>query len=257
MRKGNLTQVIESWYFKENEGMETSNGSLYHMKNELYSYGNHYLLATKLNNGGYLVNTDRYSSTTNKHRCYTKRVLRFAKTVNVSMSALFNILGNKDLQKLSDMEIVERCCNIDKCYDKTLLKLGKRLFLVGYDETLKGVNNEYVIEIDNKFNTPTQKIDTVALALETVQPYEGVKRIGMKYFLELNCPIQGEKNFEFCDSLGNKYIASEGVQVGNEIYVKGIVKNENYKQCKLYDDVKNKKWHLVAEGNFIKADRGL
>lgn len=250
MKKGNLTQVIESWYFKENEGMETPNGSLYHVKNELYSYGNHYLLATKLNNGGYLVNTDRYSSTTNKHRCYTKRVMGINERVDVSMDALFNVL-DKDVYKLNDIEIV------DRYFDKTLLKLGKRLFLVGCDETLKGVNNEYVIEIDNKFNTPTQKINTVALALETVQPYEGVKRIGMKYFLELNCPIQGEKNFEFCDSLGNKYIASEGVQVGNEIYVKGIVKNENYKQCKLYDDVKNKKWHLVAEGNFIKADRGF
>lgn len=251
MRKGNLTQVIESWYYKENEGMETPNGSLYHVGNELYSYGNHYLLAIKLNNGGYLVNTDRYSSTTNKHKCYAKRVMGINETVNVSMSALFNILGNKDLQKLSNMEIV------DRYFDKTLLKLGKRLFLVGCDETLKGINKEYVIEIDNKFNRPTQKIDTVELALETVRTYEGTKRIGMKYFLELNNSMQGEKNFEFSDSLGNKYIATEGIEINNKIYVKGIVKNENYKQCKLYSDVKNKKWYLVTEGNFLKADRGF
>lgn len=250
MKKGNLTQVVESWYYKENERMETPNGSLYHIENELYSYGNHYLLAIKLNNGGYLVNTDRYSSSTSKHRCYTKRVMGINERVDVSMDALFNVLG-KDVYKLNDIEIV------DRYFGKTLLKLGKRLFLVGCDKTLKGANNEYVIEIDNKFNTSTQEINTVALALETVQPYEGVKRIGMKYFLKLDCSIQGEKNFEFSDSLGNKYIATEGIEINNKIYVKGIVKNENYKQCKLYSDVKNKKWHLVVEGNFLKADRGL
>lgn len=69
---GNNRQVAHA--FAAGSG-PTQGSNLYHDNRVCYSYGSHWPLAVKLDDSRVLVNNDRYSATTSKHRSYVAGAL--------------------------------------------------------------------------------------------------------------------------------------------------------------------------------------
>lgn len=79
-------------------------GNLFYEDNVLYSYGHHYPLCLNLN-GDFIINSDKYSSSTSKQKSCVVQVLN---ELNKSFILLntdnINLILQKNIQKLSEAE---------------------------------------------------------------------------------------------------------------------------------------------------------
>jgi len=62
------------WY----KNPQTYTKNMFIRGNAIYSYGEHFPIAYKFNDGTALFNTDKYSSSTSRHQGYVKRALEKA-----------------------------------------------------------------------------------------------------------------------------------------------------------------------------------
>ena len=287
MKNGSLKQVAMAWArnYDLSEYKTTPNGSLYREVGVIYSYGSHFPLGVHCNRP--LINADRYSNSTSKHQSYTIREV--SNPVEIPFSALSAMINNSTYDyrrgyefKPSDLRqnlyIMDN--QIDKWYETSardrngnivmrhelggcLFKYNDRYIFSGIDETGLGTSRYFMTEL---IGEP----QTVAEALESMKPQEvkdyenagyEVKRQGEWFFvkcIDSISPKEFEKNYHIKREEGDTghHFATEGVMIEGVQFVRGIVKHEerDHKQCKLYEDIKNKSWwmafHNVQKGSF-------
>lgn len=129
--KHNSKMVAHLWANKKQESASNSGNTFYFDKNNIYSYGTHFLCAsiTQNKNGqlAYLITNRSYSSTTSKHMCCVKSAIPSGSTV---FHTNFNEIQTNDLGVINyqyvrnlSMYIIERLVEIDKCV--TLMKRSR------------------------------------------------------------------------------------------------------------------------------------
>jgi hypothetical protein len=95
--QGTNKQVAESFA----EGKSDSSGAMFSEGDVIYSYGKHFPIAVKLEDGTYLFNKDKYSPTSSKHQSLVRNALRNAKIKEVSTEEIKKVAESKttgDLQ---------------------------------------------------------------------------------------------------------------------------------------------------------------
>lgn len=180
-----------------------------------------------------------------------------------------------DTGKVSDktgepiMQHVLGACIFRYGYDQ-----DARYFFSGIDETGIGTHRYFLTEL-------VAPVETVAEGLESMKPQvvkdaekagKNVLRQGEWFFIEceeqdqLNKDLKGliEKDYTLVRREGDTghHFAKEGVNIGvkagnTEItqYVRGMVKHsgKEHKVCKLYEDVKDKKWFTAHHNIQVKS----
>ena len=73
---------------------------------KIFSYGHHFILAIRLNDGKYLVNGDTYSSSTSKQQSYIRDLCK--PNFIIPFSALERITGNLNTEKANNIKIIEQ-----------------------------------------------------------------------------------------------------------------------------------------------------
>ncbi len=66
--RGTNFQVMRAYIDQTDAEGHNASGRVFFRDSKLYSYGSHYPLAIRQTDGTYLLNIDRYSVTTSKHR---------------------------------------------------------------------------------------------------------------------------------------------------------------------------------------------
>jgi len=108
----NNEKFIESWFDCKINNQRVRRhhyGHLYADDDAVYSYGDHFPLATLCENG-FLLNGDRYSSTTTSHQDLTRSIcMEICKDAKLKFAVIpFTVLNNADLTPIRKIEIMDK-----------------------------------------------------------------------------------------------------------------------------------------------------
>jgi hypothetical protein len=98
------TAYVNGW---QNYGRNYSNESVYFEGDIIYSYGNHFPMAIRMETNGktwYLVNGERYSNTTSKHQSNLREALQYKTQMTIPFQALERAGILKETIELIDQE---------------------------------------------------------------------------------------------------------------------------------------------------------
>ena len=117
MSKLTNSQVTHAWYYSDNVELKKQPNNLYYEDCTIYSYGNHFPLATKYENC-ILFNNDSYSSTTSQHQAQVRNAIPYSAYI-ISYSGLVTNVDyqwghNKERKKKAhkaNYEIIEKYFN--------------------------------------------------------------------------------------------------------------------------------------------------
>lgn len=278
MKNGSLREVIKAYAEGHSEPYTNPGGSLYFDGDVLYSYGQHFPLAVRLKDGNYLLNGDRYSSTTAKHQSYTMQEIHNSRRVEIPFSALAEIHKMSHFSRGYNVDEIRSIRLVDWEND-TYLDSGRvnkdgeviyihvlggcvmeykgHKYLSGMDETGTAQGRYFLTQLVD------DEVDTVVKALESLKP-EVVKiaeeksiqvlRQGEWFFIPVGeCELvlgEMKKDYVLPTMTGDSghHKASEGTTWEGRHYVKGIIKHTqgDHKQVKLYEvgtKAKDRKWY--------------
>ncbi|MGB3479897.1 MAG: hypothetical protein WBB67_12140 [bacterium] len=181
----NNQEFLKSWFdvkVKNKQVRRHRYGHLYADEDAVYSYGDHFPLAMPCDNG-FLLNGDRYSSTTSSHQSLTRSVcLDACKDNNLRFAVIpFTVLNNADLTPVKQIEIIDK---IEENYrdveytDKdgtkkvrhehllggSVIRYSNRCLLSSNDPTATWGNGYFLTEL-------TEPLTTVEDALESLKPH--------------------------------------------------------------------------------------
>jgi hypothetical protein len=151
----NHKQVIEHWI---NQDKTKAHGfNVYFEGKTIYSYGSHFPMATILDNGIILVNSDSYSVSTSKHQSYVRYAIGDRPTIEVPTNLLSNMASELNFHGGVKMESKNLAAQaLLKRYDNAVLK-AKR----ARSETMREVWNREINSLNgmvaNLSNLPMQK----------------------------------------------------------------------------------------------------
>lgn len=128
-------------------GWHKGNGSRIFIDGDtIYSYGHHFPIAKRLSNGGYLFNSNGYSSSTSTHKSYVRRAL-YGKEVYECPNCEVNRIPQWLFERINDL------------HDK-ILKAKSRL--KHYIEELEGIG-EYWQKCKEKFSLSSEDVEFALL----------------------------------------------------------------------------------------------
>jgi hypothetical protein len=180
----NNQEFIESWFDNKIRNRQVRRhryGHLYADEDAVYSYGSHFPLAMPCDSG-FLLNGDRYSSTTSCHQSLTRSACaRVCRDNNLKFAVIpFTVLNNADLTPVRHIEIIdkmrERHRNV-KYTDKngkkkvrqehllggSVIRHSGRYFLSSTDPTSSWGNGYFLTEL-------VESVTTVEDAFESLKP---------------------------------------------------------------------------------------
>ena len=180
----NNQEFIESWFDVKVRNRQVRRHCYSHLcadEDALYSYGSHFPLAVPCDNG-FLLNGDRYSSTTSSHQDLTRSACaRVCRDNNLKFAVIpFTVLNNADVTPIRYIEIIdkmqERHRNV-KYTDKngkervrqehllggSVVRHSGRYFLSSTDPTSTWGNGYFLTEL-------VEPVTTVDDAFESLKP---------------------------------------------------------------------------------------
>ena len=287
MKNGSLREVIKGWRNNWEDHTTTPNGSLYREGGVLFSYGEHFPLAVHVGNY-FLINADRYSNSTSKHQSYLLHECSGMYAVEIPFSALSAMISDKTYSlsggyQFTAKDLPNSMTILDTEKDKwlptntyrkdgtqimnhvlggTLFKWNDRYIFSGIDETGIGNSRYFMTELVGEPQTVAEALE--AMKPQEVKDYEAkgyeVRRQGEWFFVKCVDSIQpqnAEKDYHLKGHDGDTghHFATEGIMIEEVQFVKGIVKHEerDHKQCKLYDDPKQKGWWMAFHNVQVKS----
>lgn len=105
-------EVVNAYFSGDVEPYTNGNGSVYFANGVLYSYGNHFPMAFKLDDGRYLINGDKYSVTTSAHQslCHSACSNGFT----TSVSAIERAMRHEQVRRrFSDIKVIDTLPGVD------------------------------------------------------------------------------------------------------------------------------------------------
>ena len=290
----NHLQVIKDFV----KGKTGRGCNVYSEGNKLYSYGPHFPLIVRRDSGTerewFLLNGDKYSKSTSKHQSLTYRV--FVDYPRVSFTAIKAAGINYDSCKLVDFwkDEYDFCDDptdwafkdfekhipigaeyhvmrdtdgtiISKSYHKVgsvVLEENGKYFLCSMDE-----QSYFVSLLPHKVNSVKEAFDSLKpeKVKESLASGVDVKRQGEWFFIPVTIKIK-EKDFDkkaalpSADSSSNQHVCTRLKKIGEQFFVKGIVRHVNprtnrkadHKPLKLGDGIYEAVCN-TAKGNWSAA----
>lgn len=273
-KKMNHNEVIKNYFEATDRDHFNKSGNVFFEGDTLYSYGHHFILATKCKNG-YLLNGDTYSNSTSTHQSYTRGnapdnspIIPFS-----AIRAMFDqrkidvYKREKGLAKIEILDVTSdtfetiwRTNAEGKRYEAQIHHLGASL--------IKYRNKHYISSIDNGSKRSTfflcqleGKPLTVAEAYRdlasnlTNEEYEQyldgeIKRQG-EYFMipvyvktrELMKQAKKQiKNYDLSKGVGNAHIATEAIKTSIGVFIRKTLRHRQHKMISLGNT-----WHQVIK----------
>lgn len=92
---------IEAYVKQSSQSGGNPRGTIFFVQNIIYSYGPHFPMAVKIPDGFYIVNGNRYSTTTSVHQRALLRAIPDNKKIIISFTALMHIFDIHDIKDLT------------------------------------------------------------------------------------------------------------------------------------------------------------
>lgn len=181
----NNQEFIKSWFDVKVRNKQVRRHRYGHLcadEDAVYSYGNHFPLAMPCDNG-FLLNADRYSSTTSSHQSLTRAVcMEVCEDNNLRCAVIpFTVLNNADLTPVRKIEIIDKTEEnyrdveyTDKDGKKrvrqehllggSVIRYSNRYLLSSTDPTATWGNGYFLTEL-------TEPVATFEDALESLKPH--------------------------------------------------------------------------------------
>jgi len=264
-----IDAVLNAYVNQLSSNGRNSTESLFFEGDVLYSYGYHFPLAVRLDDGFYIVNGDKYSVTTSCHQSALFSIIPNSRRVEIPYSALLGAFGitsrglegiEKDVKKIRVIDWQNDTWIPTNRFDKngeriyehvlggSLFEYEGRRFLSGMDES--GVRNGlfFLTElVDNE-------VETVADAFESLKPEqvkqaeaEGKKvlRQGEWFFVEVGdldtgLKVEVQKQYVLKGRRADRedhHVVTEGIEIDGRQFVRGVVKHSRgeHRMLKLYE----------------------
>ena len=277
---------VNGW---QTEGQSYGDGNIFFRNNVIYSYGTHFIMAVQVSGGYYIVNGDRYSSTTSKHQSYLFREIPNERRVQIPFTALDSMFGDlipkeytgTNMPRLIE-EIVVKDYELDRYLDSgqldkygniiythvlggCLFQWRKAHFLSGIDPSGTGAGRYFLSMLSDHADTLEEAYKSLMPdVVREIQEEIDVPRQGEWFFL--SCPVEPtkdmiEKNFmlQSNDSAReNRHVATEGVRIGSDQFVRGTIKHiwKEHKQLKLFKPgtaPRHRQWYQAFENRQVQS----
>lgn len=268
---GTNEECVDAYVNMRSYDGRTPTENMYFDGNVIYSYGSHFPMAVRLQNGFYILNGDKYSTTTGKHQSILWRQIPNTKRVEIPYSALLGALGRGTwrgygnlVTDILDINVIEwkedRYVNTGRftkdgniIYDHilggTLFELDGRMFLSSIDESGTGHGLFFLTEIVDK------TVATIDEAFESLKPEEvkqaeasgeTVLRQGEWFFVpveqvEKEITENSEKKYMLKnrdEQREDRHFATDGAEFEGRQFVRGVIRHNGgeHRQLKLYEE---------------------
>lgn len=278
-------RCVDAYVNKRSYDGRTPNSNVYFERDVIFSYGEHFPMAVRLSDGFYILNGDRYSSTTSNHQSLLFQAIPNCYRVEIPFSALREAFAEHGVRYMSglvrEIQKIKVLDWIDDSYVDTgrLNKEGEKIF----DHVLGGSLFEYegrkfISSLDSSgsgrglfFLTELadKSVNTVVEAFESMKPdsvkraeEEGsdVMRQGEWFFIPIDDLLDSvkehaKKKYVLKNSESDRedrHFVTEGMSVQGRQFAKGVVRHSRgeHKMLKLYDEgtkVKDRIWFEAFE----------
>lgn len=268
-------EVVRGYYHEQSESGRNGNGSLYFEGDILYSYGEHFPLAIKTDEGKYIVNGDNYSSTTSAHRSIVFAVIPNTRRIEIPFSALLEsgiaeveggiwnrYYGTDNIKKIKILDYVnDRWVDTgqvnkygeviyDHVLGAALIEYGGKKYLSGIDETGTGYGTYFLtLLVDDDVETLEEAYTSLKPEIVRLAEQEGidVKRQGEYFFIpvlkevheELEKSTRIEKNglLKGENDVEGHHMVTRYINYPGLQYAKGTVRHTRgeHKMLRLYE----------------------
>lgn len=272
----NYADLVNGYY--EEKSKDGKAGNMYFEGDVLYSYGEHFPLAVRTAYDQYIINGDKYSSSTTNHQGIVFSAIPNDKRVEVPFSALGNVTG--ELRRRIDLDEVREVRIIDYWKDEyidtgrlnkygypimehklgaALLDYKGRKLVSSIDPSGSGGGLYFLTElIDNEVDNLDDAF--VSMMPEEVPVYCDYKRQGEWFFVPVDDLLDtvishASKDYYLKHSdkeRESRHYATLGMEVQGRQFVQGVVKHSQgqHRQLKLYETgvkPKDRIWYEAFE----------
>jgi len=250
--------------------------SVFYTDDTLYSYGYHFTLAQKCKNG-YILNGDRYSSTTSHHQSLTRQNVPIGtEYAIIPYQCLTEMFSSMDKvisgQLVSEIEIIDTCDDTyeDAYYMKEGVKVHYKIHHLGssvirykrryYLSSIDEDGNYYLVRLPHKVEAVSEGYRSLAETLtdEQYALYQqgDILRQG-EYFLEPTEYTTKEletftkllpKWYDLSKGVGNPHKARDARKGDFYIYIRGTLRHPQHRMIRLGDV-----WHRVYKNTAVES----
>jgi len=277
----NYFEAVDREHYNKARGM-------YFTDNALFSYGEHFILAIKLNDGNYILNGDSYSITTSSHQSLTRRYAP-DHTPIIPFSALRSMIEHRhrlsfdfeiELAKIEVIDVTDDLDTYEKRIDKngntymasihhlgaSVIKYNDKYYLSSIDQSGKTWDSYFIVELPDIVNSVEEAYRVLAgnLTDEQYKQYQTgvIKRQGEYFFIPTELTTKQLKNMEaatprpiiknrdLSQGVGNPHIANETILTQTGTFVRNSIRHQEHKRISL----KNV-WHEVVINTAVNSWR--